>query len=119
MRLTEVVESALRAAKVPPPVVARALSHVEEVEAAYRVSSVSELSKLGDWELWLVLVKSLLSPLTKMLKREGLCGANYFLVGGFVALDERVAETVRRWVLDRCRAGLDPCCSSPRCCDLA
>jgi hypothetical protein len=118
LRIADVVESSLRAARVPAQLIAKALSHVEDVEQTYRVLTVSELAKLNEWELWLILIKSLLSPLTKMMRREGYCGANYFLVGGFIALDERVAEAVRRWVAERCRAGLDPCCSSPRCCNL-
>ncbi len=118
MRLLNVVESALRAARTPPPLIAKALSHVESVEQTYGVSSVAELVKMSDWELWLILIKSMLSPLVKMMRREGYCKANYFLIGGLMAIDERVAELVKRWVRDRCKADLDPCCSSPRCCNL-
>ena len=87
MKLAEVVESSLRAAKTPPPLVAKALSHVEDVVRTYGITSVNELVKAPDWHLWLVLIKSILSPLTKIMRREGYCKANYFLVGAFMALD--------------------------------
>ena len=118
MRLSDVIESALRAAKTPPPLVAKALAIVEEVEKTYSVSRVSDISKLPDWQLWLVLIKSLVSPLLKTMRKEGFCKANYFILGGLASVDERVASMLRTWVQERCKAGLDPCCSSPKCCGM-
>ncbi len=118
MRLADVIESSLRAAKTPPQLVAKALSLVEDVEKTYGITRVSDLIKLPEWQLWLIVVKSLLSPLTKVMRREGFCKANYFMLGALVSLDERVANLVRTWVKDRCKAGNDPCCSSPKCCGM-
>lgn len=118
MRLADVIAQALRAARVPAQVTAKALSHVDYVEARYKIYSVKELANLHEWELWLVLIKSLLSQLTKTLRKEGYCHANYYVIGALVSIDERIATLIRRWVLDRCNANNDPCCSNPRCCNL-
>jgi len=115
-KLIEAIQMALRAAKVPPNVSAKVISHVESTFSEYGINTLEELLKAPDWYLWLVLIKSLLSPITRMLKSEGYCHANYYIVATLIAFDERFNKFVREWVKSRCKAGLDPCCSNPKCC---
>ena len=118
MKLLDALQTALRAARVPGNVAAKVLSHVEEMLEAYKINDDKLLLSLPDWNLWLVIVKSILSPTSKMLKKEGYCHANAMVVSAVMVLDERVASMVKRWVRDRCRADLDPCCRNPVCCNL-
>lgn len=119
MRLLESVQTALRAARVPGNVAAKVVTLLEDALGTYSLKSDGELLQLPDWNLWLVVVKSMLSPATRLLRREGFCHANAMLVSAFMVLDERVASLVREWVRSRCAAGLDPCCRNPECCNIA
>ena len=118
MRLVEGIQTALRAARVPGHVAAKVVAVVEEAFESYKISSEEELLRLPDWNLWLIVVKSILSPATRLLRREGYCHANAMLVSAVMMLDERVASMVRDWVKSRCSAELDPCCKNPPCCNL-
>ncbi len=118
-RLSELAVTGLRAARVPGNVIARIQALAEEVEEAYGIYELKQLLSLPDWNLWLALVKSFLQQAQKILRREGYCHATYYLIAALMTVDERVSKLIRRWVEDRCRAGLDPCCSSPKCCHLA
>ncbi|KSW12745.1 hypothetical protein CF15_05965 [Pyrodictium occultum] len=118
MQLIEAVRTSLRAAKVPGQVAAKAIAIVEEALETYGVKNTKEMYELPDWNLWLILVKSIVSPLTKMLRREGYCHANSYLIGGLMALDERAASMLREWVRAKCGAGSDPCCKNPKCCNI-
>ncbi|HIQ23598.1 MAG TPA: hypothetical protein EYH50_00945 [Pyrodictium delaneyi] len=118
MQLIDVIRTSLRAAKVPGQVSAKAIALVEEVLETYNIRSTKELYELPDWNLWLILIKSLLSPLTRTLRKEGYCHANSFLIGALMTLDERVANMIREWVKARCGAGNDPCCKNPPCCNV-
>ena len=119
MKLLEAIRTGLRAARVPGQVAAKALAEVEEALARYHITSDEELFRLPDWNLWLVLIKSLLSPLARLLREEGYCHAVSMVVSSVMVLDERAANMIREWVKARCGAGLDPCCRNPPCCNLA
>ena len=118
MKLLSSLQTALRAARVPGSVAAKAMAEVEAALERYKIRSDEELLSLPDWNLWLVVVKSMLSPITRLLRGEGYCHANSMVVGAFIVYDERVAEFVREWLRARCRAGLDPCCRNPECCNI-
>ena len=119
MRLLEALQTALRAAKVPGSVAAKVIAEAESVLETYRVQSDRELLELPDWNLWLLVNKSLLSRLTRLLRSEGFCHANSFVISAVMLLDERIAELVREWVKSKCSSGNDPCCKNPRCCNIA
>jgi hypothetical protein len=119
VQLEEVVRTSMRAARVPGQVVAKLLAHLEEVMERYSITRTEELFELPDWNLWLVLVKSILSPMTKILRQEGYCHANSYLLGAFISLDERIAKLVREWVRNKCSSGRDPCCRNPECCNIS
>ncbi|NOZ88815.1 MAG: hypothetical protein GXO15_02700 [Crenarchaeota archaeon] len=119
MRLLEALQAGLRAARVPGSVAAKVVAEAEAVLETYRIRDDRELLSLPDWNLWLVVNKSLLSRLTRILRSEGFCHANSFLVSAVMLLDERVARLVREWVKARCSADLDPCCRNPPCCNIA
>ncbi len=118
MQFEEIIRTSMRAAKVPGQVTAKLLAHLEEVLERYSISRVEELFELPDWSLWLILVKSIVAPLTRMLREEGYCHANSYLIGAFMAVDERIATMLRTWVRERCSAGRDPCCKNPPCCNI-
>ncbi|GEM_PF-7128542 len=118
MRLLEAVRTGLRAARVPGSVAAKVMAEIEEALARYAIVDERELFKLPEWNLWLIVVKSILSPATRMLRREGFCHANNMLISSIMVLDERIAKLVREWVRARCEAGLDPCCRNPPCCNI-
>ncbi|ABM81056.1 hypothetical protein [Hyperthermus butylicus] len=118
MQLLEAIRTSMRAARVPGQVTAKVLAHVESVLEQYSIKSMGELFELPDWNFWLVVVKSMVAPLTRILKQEGYCHANSFLLGALMSLDERLAEMIREWVRNRCSAGNDPCCKNPPCCNL-
>ncbi len=118
MKLLDALQTALRAARVPGNVVAKILGHVERTLDVYKINDDRLLLSLPDWNLWLVIVKSILSPISKMLKKEGYCHANAMVVSAIMVLDERIASMVKRWVKDRCKIDLDPCCRNPACCNL-
>jgi hypothetical protein len=119
VKLLEALQTSLRAAKVPGQVAAKIIAFAEEALARYKITDDRELFGLPDWNLWLVLIKSLLSPLTKTLKKEGFCHANAYVIGALMTLDERAASMIREWVKTRCKAGIDPCCKNPPCCNIA
>jgi len=119
MRILEAIKTGLRAAHVPSTVVAKVLAEIEEAISQYGLADERELFRLPEWNLWLILVKSILSPTTRLLKKEGYCHANSMLISSLMVLDERVANLIRKWVLSRCEAGLDPCCRNPPCCNIA
>ena len=119
MQFEEIIRASMRAARVPGQVTAKLLAHVEDVMEKYSISRVEELFELPDWNLWLILVKSILAPLTRILREEGYCHANSFLLGAFMSLDERIANMIRSWVKGRCSTGRDPCCKNPPCCNIA
>jgi len=119
LRLLEAVRAGLRAARLPSSVAAKVLAEVEDALARYGLSSDRELFSLPEWGLWLVIVKSILSPVTRLLRQEGFCHANSMLISSIMVLDERVAALVREWVRARCESGNDPCCRNPPCCNIA
>ena len=117
--LYDIVEAGMKAARLPSNVRARIRAIVEEAIETYSVTTINDLVRLPEWNIWLVLVKSIMQPIHKLLRREGLCHATYYIVAAFTAADEKLANIVREWVRNRCKTGLDPCCSSPKCCNLA
>jgi hypothetical protein len=118
MRLIESLRTGLRAARVPASVAAKVLAEVEDALARYGIVDDREIYRLPEWNIWLIIVKSILSPVTRLLKREGFCHANNMVVSSIMVLDEKIARLVREWVRARCEAGLDPCCRNPPCCNI-
>lgn len=118
MKLVEALETGLKTARVPNSVVAKVLGHVEEVLKTYNITDDKQLLSLAEWNLWLIVIKSILSPVSKILRREGFCHANSMVVSALIVYDERIASMVKTWVKNRCRADLDPCCKNPVCCNL-
>ncbi len=119
LKLLDALRTSLKAAKVPGQVAAKVLVIAEDALATYSVTNDSEIFELPDWNLWLLLIKSLLSPIIKTMKKEGYCHANTYIISGLMVLDERAAYLIREWLKTRCKSGLDPCCKNPPCCNLA
>ncbi len=118
MRLLEALKAGLRAARVPGPVAAKVMAEAERALETYHIKDDREIYELPEWNLWLFMVKSLLSPITRLLREEGYCHANAMVVSSVMLLDERIAGLVKKWVKARCSAGLDPCCRNPPCCNI-
>ncbi len=97
---------------------AKALVTVDEAAARYKINSLQELLSMPEWYQWLFLIKGIVAPIARLLRSEGYCNAVYHIVVAITMVDERLGDIVREWVRDRCKAGLDPCCSSPPCCNV-
>jgi len=119
LRVTSAIQAALRTARVPGNVAAKVMNIVDSALGEHGVRDDSELLSLPDWNVWMIVIKSILSPSTKLLRQEGYCHANAALIGSLIVLDERLAQMIREWVKARCGAGLDPCCRNPQCCNIA
>ncbi len=117
-KLHEAVSAALRAARVPASVASKALVVIDEAASRYRVNSLQELFSMPEWYQWLFLVKGIVAPIARLLRSEGYCNAVYYVVTALSMLDERIDAMLKRWVRDRCSGGIDPCCSSPPCCNI-
>ncbi len=117
-KLHEALQAAMRAARVPAPVASKVLVVVDEAAARYKVNSLQELFSMPEWYQWLFIIKGLMSPIARILRSEGYCNAVYHVVVALSMVDERIGDMIREWIRDRCRAGLDPCCSSPPCCNV-
>jgi len=118
LKLLEALRTSLRAARVPGQVAAKIMLIAEEALAAHGISNDNDLFELPDWSLWIILIKSLLTPITKNLRREGFCHANAYVISAFMLLDERAASLIKEWLRAKCGSGVDPCCKNPPCCNL-
>lgn len=119
MRLLEAIRTGLRAARVPGTVAAKVLAEVEEALARYKIMRDEDIYRLPEWNIWLLIIKSILSPAVRLLRSGGYCHANNMLISSIMVLDERLAALIRDWIRGRCEAGLDPCCKNPPCCNIA